>query len=472
MRFIDKWKKFHQNWFQYPNDDGFWYHLRIARQVAGEGHRKRWDNLSYAPEGRRSDSYPPVIHYLLGWSIMIADRLKIKLANYGNVVLLGVFAYLFLGILMAVLYPYPKQLPLLIPALLTTPVIVLRLNWASLRGEILVIPCLPLVVSFFNQPVSIGSVCGMFLLFLYLFFSSKTVLTLFEFGIINTLVFAVSYQQPVRLFYILGMSGAFLFFYIYCRSRNGRIIFPSILQWRMWKAIPVKRLRFPLLKGSFIVSEEELKPKLFELIYLIPSVIPAIAALVFVPNSAVMVSWKIMFVYYMIRLGMGKRYLFFLAVPAGVLAGCWFASYPWAAFIILFWNIFNLLKIRHRDISGIYKALQWVKENRRERTPLIVTWWNHGHIVSGFGGFANLWDSYYPNTQRFLAKEKIFDHIVRRTPEGQEFCRKNNAEFLLLDTFRVKPETGLYPLCCRFNGIDIYYLGGQNETLENRSRTT
>lgn len=420
----------------YPRDDSFWYHYRIAKHVSRKGSRQDWDDLSNAPDGRKMDSYPPLLHYLLGGAFWLLQRIGVGRFDYRLASLCGLLGMLTLGATCCIVTRGRLSGIVIMVILVTTPILHLRLGLFALRGEVLVVPLVPLVMAVLSRDYSAQScvlLCG---IVVWALSSSKTSMLMVESSLLTAAMMAASYDWAF-VGHGISIIGALAVFRVIARGQ--KFTFPFSLILRRWRSPNNKRVKYPRVRGDLIITEEEMTPSWGESLRLVPSILPGAAALFLLGNFPQVLVWKLTYIYYLLNLSLGRRYLLQLAIPSTLLTSALFAG-EWPM-VMLFSavNIYSLWRVKTPEVEGLYSALSWLSAHAASGgRNLVMAWWYHGHLISGFCGLRSAWDSYYPGLETFLEKERLLDSLIEGDECTVSFCKRHQAYYLLLDAFRAR----------------------------------
>lgn len=458
----------------YPLDDSFWFHLRMGSQVYEQGRRDSVDKLSYSPEGRNISTYPPLLHYTFGYLCKLLKILKLKVYPYKLAAQLGLIIIFIVSISVALFFHHNFLCSLLL--FFSTPILFLRILYLGFRGEIL---CLiwfsPWVASMVLGHEGWELMAGPF--FLLMIFSSRTALASLE-AYCCLLPFLLLLDSTSYLTFF-SMATAVLIYIVYCLNKGWKLYLPLVTAiLNIFVESHRQRCRYPIIYRNRLITEEEKPATKKCLFFLFPSLLLVLIGMMVVPLQFLETNTSLLFFfgYFLVLSLLSKRYLIYLAILLNILL-LHFASFFQVQILAVMVPPFFLLLLviainggliallfrnhNKRNVrTGIYQALDWIANYSKfyEKSPFILSWWNHGHIISGYRGYRNFWDSYFPDTETFLRKEQIFDEIIAGTQNGLDFCKTHQLKLCILEEFRRKHLSSQHQILWEPNGISVVLL--------------
>lgn len=449
----------------YPPDDSFWFHLRMGNQVYEQGRRENADRLAYSPEGRDISAYPPLLHYAFGYLCKLLKGLKIRVSCFQLALRFGLLVTAAAAASAAYLFDIPVLMTLLV--FFSTPIIFFRILYYGFRGELLSFMCFPLWLATLLKE-EWGFMAGP--VFLFMIFASKTACAVMEAALY--LMPPVLVWNPHLYSAFLSLSLAGLGLLVYYRQKKQEWYFP-LLNALIGLFIKQPRQRYPLLHNNRLTTEEEksVTPRYFFFL------LPCLALLICCPfitgfpgaHLGLLLFWG----YFLLLSLLSKRYMIYQAILLDILLIRLVTHLPAPGLrfilmgLILGLNLFFMLYLYRKKRGkriGIYQALDWIgqhvkkSDNRSGLPPLIISWWNHGHIISGYKGYRNFWDSYFPGTAAVLKKEEIFDEIIGGTSGGLSFCKGHDLELAVLPRFRCRHLSLRHRILWESDGITVVLL--------------
>jgi len=327
----------------------------------------------------------------------------------------------------------------------------------SLRGEILVGALIVISIWLFYLPASPVTLLLISMIYCTMMLTTKTSLMFIESSLSLFLALMLFNQVQYGYHFILTIVCFFIVRSHYKR-RGIEFTLPTFRMCQAQKSETIHRSRYPYVTKEYILTEEEKPPSIKEVFYLIPFLPLSLVSAFFLPNTLLFFVVRLMTLFHLVGLYNGRRYLVHLAFFSAMLLVGIADLHPYVLVPSFVLNIIFLIVIgKNKQNNDVYIGVNWLKENVAPDS-LIIAWWKYGHILSGYGGFRNIWDSYFINVDIFLKCERLFDNIVERTVDGICFCNQNNAQYLLVETFRSECISNEYELCYQNKSIHIYRL--------------